>query len=174
MADGVAVLRVGDNGRGIAPDLLPRLFDLFQQGDRSGSLACEGLGIGLALVKSLVEAHGGSVAAFSQGPGTGSEFVVRLPDCAPNIEEVPVPGVFAGVLSFGVTADPWFRPTEGRGWFALLAAAVSLIAFLGFVWLHNARSTRRWKASLDAYATREIARDRRRRSPPTECESERP
>jgi signal transduction histidine kinase len=75
---GEVVLRVRDNGRGIDPDLLPRVFDLFYQvsgpGGREG-----GLGIGLTLVKSLVELHGGSVAARSDGPGTGSEFVVRLP-----------------------------------------------------------------------------------------------
>jgi signal transduction histidine kinase len=79
-ADGEeVVLRVRDNGQGIAPDLLPRVFDQFWQGLDSGEQAGRGLGIGLALVKSLVESHGGSVAAFSDGPGTGSEFVVRLP-----------------------------------------------------------------------------------------------
>jgi signal transduction histidine kinase len=73
---GQIVLRVQDNGRGIAPDLLPQVFDLFHQlpGQRTG-----GLGIGLALVKSLVELHGGSVEASSDGPGCGSEFVVYLP-----------------------------------------------------------------------------------------------
>jgi signal transduction histidine kinase len=69
------VLRVRDNGRGIARDLLPHIFDMFQQGEGM----CGGLGIGLALVKVLVELHGGSIAAFSAGPGAGSEFVVRLP-----------------------------------------------------------------------------------------------
>jgi signal transduction histidine kinase len=69
------VLRIRDNGRGIDPDLLPQVFDLFRQGhDGHG-----GLGIGLALVKSLVELHGGSVAAHSNGPGAGAEFVVHLP-----------------------------------------------------------------------------------------------
>jgi signal transduction histidine kinase len=76
---GQIVLRVRDDGRGIDPDLLPRVFDLFRQGPDSGGQAGSGLGIGLALVKSVVELHGGSVAAFSDGPGTGSEFVVRLP-----------------------------------------------------------------------------------------------
>jgi signal transduction histidine kinase len=76
---GQIVLRVRDNGRGIAPDLLPRVFDLFHQIPGQGT---GGLGIGLALVKSLVELHGGSVAARSDGPGSGSEFVVRLPVCA--------------------------------------------------------------------------------------------
>jgi signal transduction histidine kinase len=70
---------VRDDGKGIAPDLLPRIFDLFWQGDRLGDRACGGLGIGLALVKLLVELHGGSVAAFSGGAGMGSEFTVRLP-----------------------------------------------------------------------------------------------
>jgi signal transduction histidine kinase len=81
------VLQVRDNGMGIAPDLLPRVFDLFQQGDGPCVQACGGLGIGLALVKSLVELHGGNVSAFSAGPGMGSQFVVRLLDCAPNAEK---------------------------------------------------------------------------------------
>jgi signal transduction histidine kinase len=76
---GQVILRVRDNGRGIEPDLLPRVFDLFHQ--TPGQQATGGLGIGLALVKSLVELHGGSVTACSDGPGTGSEFVVRLPAC---------------------------------------------------------------------------------------------
>ena len=75
---GQVVLRVRDNGRGIDPDLLPRVFDLFYQIPGPGQQA-GGLGLGLALVKSLVELHGGSVAACSDGPGTGCEFVVRLP-----------------------------------------------------------------------------------------------
>jgi signal transduction histidine kinase len=74
------VLRVRDNGPGIPPDLLPRVFDLFHQTPRTQRTG--GLGIGLALVKSLVELHGGTVAAHSDGPGTGSEFVVRLPAVA--------------------------------------------------------------------------------------------
>jgi signal transduction histidine kinase len=74
---GQAVLRVRDNGRGIAPELLPRVFDPFWQGPPGNG--ARGLGLGLALVKSLVELHGGSVAARSDGPGTGAEFVVRLP-----------------------------------------------------------------------------------------------
>jgi signal transduction histidine kinase len=76
---GQVVLRVRDNGRGISPETLPRVFDLFHQGPDSCDHVSGGLGIGLALAKSLVELHGGSIAAFSSGPGTGSEFVVRLP-----------------------------------------------------------------------------------------------
>src|SRR4051812_23650921 len=81
-AAGVLVVRVRDDGIGIAADLLPRVFDLFQQGPAVGSRGRGGLGIGLALVKQLVGLHGGSVAAYSDGPGKGSEFVVRLPAMA--------------------------------------------------------------------------------------------
>ena len=76
---GQVVLRVRDNGRGIAPELLPRVFDPFWQGPGRGEKGARGLGLGLALVKSLVELHGGSIAARSDGPGTGAEFIVRLP-----------------------------------------------------------------------------------------------
>jgi signal transduction histidine kinase len=79
---GQVVLRVRDNGRGIDPELLPRVFDLFYQVPGPGRPATGGLGIGLALVKSLVELHGGTVAVSSEGLGTGCEFVVRLPACA--------------------------------------------------------------------------------------------
>ena len=78
-AGGDIVIRVKDNGSGIAPDLLPRIFDLFIQGHRSSDRAQGGLGLGLALVKNLVALHGGSVVALSGGPGKGSEFVIRLP-----------------------------------------------------------------------------------------------
>jgi CheY-like chemotaxis protein len=72
-------IRVKDNGAGIAPEKLPHLFDLFFQIDSSFTRSEGGLGIGLALVRRLVEMHGGSVEAHSAGPGKGSEFVVRLP-----------------------------------------------------------------------------------------------
>jgi PAS domain S-box-containing protein len=73
------ILRVRDNGVGIAPSLLPRVFDLFTQGARTLDRAQGGLGIGLTLVKRIVEMHGGAVEARSAGPGRGSEFIVRLP-----------------------------------------------------------------------------------------------
>jgi PAS domain S-box-containing protein len=74
-----AVLRVRDSGIGIEPQLLPHVFALFSQGSTTLDRAKGGLGIGLALVKYLVEMHAGSVTARSNGPGTGSEFIVRLP-----------------------------------------------------------------------------------------------
>jgi len=73
------ILRVKDTGVGITPDLLPRIFDLFTQGDRSLDRSRDGLGIGLTLSRRLVELHGGTIEAHSEGLGKGSEFVVRLP-----------------------------------------------------------------------------------------------
>jgi PAS domain S-box-containing protein len=73
------VVRVRDNGIGIPADMLPRVFDMFTQVNRSLGRSQGGLGIGLTLVQSLVYMHGGSVQVFSDGPGQGSEFVVRLP-----------------------------------------------------------------------------------------------
>jgi CheY-like chemotaxis protein len=77
--DTEVVVRVRDNGIGIVPQMLPRIFDLFAQADRSSTRAHNGLGLGLTLVKQLVELHGGHVEAKSQGLGHGSEFVVCLP-----------------------------------------------------------------------------------------------
>jgi PAS domain S-box-containing protein len=88
-----AVLRVRDTGVGIPPDLLPRVFDLFVQGERSLDRAHGGLGIGLTLVRSLVERHGGTVAAASEGPGRGSEITVRLPLLAGTAPEAPARAV---------------------------------------------------------------------------------
>jgi two-component system CheB/CheR fusion protein len=73
------VIRVRDDGIGIPAALLPKVFDVFTQGDRSLARSEGGLGIGLTLVKSLVEMHGGIVEARSEGPGKGSEFGIRFP-----------------------------------------------------------------------------------------------
>jgi signal transduction histidine kinase/CheY-like chemotaxis protein len=74
-----ATLSVADDGEGITPDLLPRVFDLFSQGERKADRAQGGLGLGLALVRSLVQLHGGNVDASSPGRGGGSIFTVHLP-----------------------------------------------------------------------------------------------
>ncbi len=95
---GEAVVTVRDNGIGIPAASLPKLFEMFSQVDRSLERAEGGLGIGLALVKGLTEAHGGSVEARSEGVGHGSTFVVRLPvapDAAPpetNATPAATPG----------------------------------------------------------------------------------
>jgi signal transduction histidine kinase/DNA-binding response OmpR family regulator len=77
-AGGAATVSVEDDGLGIPLDYLPRLFDMFSQADRVTERTTGGLGIGLALVKGLVEMHGGTVEAHSDGPGEGSRFTVRL------------------------------------------------------------------------------------------------
>ena len=93
--DGYASLRVADDGIGIAPELLPRVFDLFVQGERSIDRSEGGLGLGLTLVRRLVAMHGGTVTASSPGPGHGSDFEVRLPlqklgpRPAPALSEAP-------------------------------------------------------------------------------------
>jgi signal transduction histidine kinase/CheY-like chemotaxis protein len=74
-----AVIEISDTGMGIDPQLLPHMFDLFVQGDRSPDRSQGGLGVGLAVVKRLVEMHQGSVSARSDGPGQGSTFEIRLP-----------------------------------------------------------------------------------------------
>ncbi len=75
---GHATIRVGDSGIGIAPSQVLYIFDLFMQGDTSLERSASGLGIGLTLVKTLVELHQGTVVANSAGLGQGSEIVVRL------------------------------------------------------------------------------------------------
>jgi signal transduction histidine kinase/ActR/RegA family two-component response regulator len=92
-ADAAAVrIEIRDNGIGMAPELAARAFDLFAQAERSADRASGGLGLGLALVKNLVELHGGTVSCDSPGLGHGSRFVVslpRLPASAPQVREAP-------------------------------------------------------------------------------------
>ena len=76
---GEVLIRVEDTGIGIAPEVLPRIFDLFTQQSQAADMAPGGLGIGLSIVKQLVELHGGNVQARSAGNGKGAEFTVRLP-----------------------------------------------------------------------------------------------
>lgn len=87
------VIQVRDNGAGIAPEMLPNLFDLFTQATRTLDRTEGGLSIGLTLVRKLAELHGGSVSAASDGLGRGSEFTVRLPaDGEADAQHLPVPG----------------------------------------------------------------------------------
>jgi two-component system CheB/CheR fusion protein len=75
------LLRIRDNGIGIAPEMQPHVFDPFTQANHSIARTQGGLGLGLAMVRSLVQMHGGQVAALSDGVGCGSEFIVRIPLC---------------------------------------------------------------------------------------------
>jgi signal transduction histidine kinase/CheY-like chemotaxis protein len=92
-AEGIdAVVRVRDTGCGIAAETLPRVFDLFVQGERTLDRAKGGLGIGLTVVKGIVELHGGSVSAHSEGVGRGTEIVVRIPLAPPlTVAAAPAP-----------------------------------------------------------------------------------
>jgi signal transduction histidine kinase/CheY-like chemotaxis protein len=98
--DGLVTVRVGDNGEGIEPELLQRVFDPFEQGDRSLARA-GGLGIGLTLVKRIAELHGGTVAAQSAGLGKGATFTLQLPRGADAVETAPA-----------VAADAVFGPSR--------------------------------------------------------------
>jgi CheY-like chemotaxis protein/two-component sensor histidine kinase len=82
---------VSDSGRGVNPDVLPFIFDRFRQADRSSARAQGGLGLGLALVKHLVELHGGTVSALSAGEGQGAMFIVTLPLSIATVSEKPEP-----------------------------------------------------------------------------------
>jgi two-component system CheB/CheR fusion protein len=90
--DGEAVVTIRDEGIGMTPDLLVRAFDLFVQGTRALDRTQGGLGIGLTLVQTLVRMHGGSVRAFSDGPGRGSQLTVRLPLAPPPAPNPAHPG----------------------------------------------------------------------------------
>jgi len=95
-----AVIRVRDTGVGIPADMLSRIFDMFVQVDLPPERTRQGLGIGLTLVKRLVELHGGTVVAHSEGPGLGSEFIVRLPAFADQ-RVLAAPGQRSGVGAAG-------------------------------------------------------------------------
>src|SRR6266568_3419018 len=84
-----AVVRITDDGVGIEPEILPKLFEPFMQADESLHRSQGGLGLGLALIKGLVELHGGSVQAHSEGLGCGAEFTVRLPLAGPSHQAAP-------------------------------------------------------------------------------------
>ncbi|BDU17708.1 hybrid sensor histidine kinase/response regulator [Lysobacter auxotrophicus] len=98
---GDAELRVSDNGIGMSPDVAGRVFDLFAQAERGLARSQGGLGVGLTIVRQLVELHGGTVRAHSSGPGEGSEFVVRLPLVSRDAvhDDAPSEPAHAGALA---------------------------------------------------------------------------
>ena len=104
-------IAVRDNGIGIAPEVLPRIFELFTQVDQRSERAQSGLGIGLALVRRILELHGGTVSARSDGAGCGSEFVLQLPLSierrapAPQVADAAPPGATDGQRRRVLVAD---------------------------------------------------------------------
>jgi signal transduction histidine kinase/CheY-like chemotaxis protein len=98
-----AVIQVRDSGMGIAPDMLPRVFDLFMQSARTLDRALGGLGVGLTVARRLVELHGGRIEAHSEGIGKGAEFVVRLP-ALPAAPEEAIPA--RDFFRVGLSAEP--------------------------------------------------------------------
>ena len=135
-----AAIRVRDTGVGIPTELLPRIFDLFTQGERALDRAEAGLGVGLTLVDRLVRHHGGSVAAASEGPGRGSEFVVRLPllERAPARPALPAPEAQA-------------QPAGGRRVLVVddNRDSAETMAVLLRLWGHEARSAEHGAAALE-------------------------
>lgn len=124
---GEAVVRVRDEGDGIAQALLPYVFEMFTQEQQSIDRAQGGLGLGLAIVRNLVELHGGSVSASSGGPKRGSEFVVRLPllkqQATPGAETIPskrAPGRVSGKPVKVLVVDDYLVAAESTA--ALLQA----------------------------------------------------
>ncbi|HEX2223414.1 MAG TPA: ATP-binding protein [Thermoanaerobaculia bacterium] len=103
--DGEVCLRVRDTGIGIAPEVLPRVFDLFVQAESSTDRTEGGLGVGLTLARQLVEMHGGTIEARSAGLGMGTEIVVRLPALPPAVAEM-APGRTASPRSGTAPVSP--------------------------------------------------------------------
>jgi PAS domain S-box-containing protein len=116
--DADALIVVSDTGQGIARDLLPFVFERFRQGEVGTTRTHGGLGIGLALVRHLVDLHGGSVSAESPGPGLGSTFTVRLPLPTGRVERPAAP--LAVLLPAGGRVAPSVAPPSLRGLGVLL------------------------------------------------------
>ncbi|WP_435018383.1 response regulator [Tundrisphaera sp. TA3] len=142
--DGCVSLAVRDNGVGIAPEMLTRVFDLFSQAERSLDRSQGGLGIGLTLVRNLVQMHGGEVVARSDGTGQGSEFTVRLP--IPDIQ------IEAGARADRVAGPaPVHRPTRVLVVDDNVHAAESL-AMVIQIWDHETRVVHNGTDAIEAVA----------------------
>lgn len=121
------VVSVQDNGQGIESDLLSRIFDPFTQADQSLARSAGGLGIGLALVRRLIELHEGTVIAFSSGSGKGSEFIVSLPMALPPVS-VELPSATAVVTAAGKSPRRVLLVDDNRD---LAASTAALLALWG-------------------------------------------
>ena len=136
------VLRVRDNGIGMPALLIPRVFDMFTQGERSLDRSQGGLGIGLSITKQLVVRHGGTITASSAGPGKGSEFVVTLP--APRMHDET-----RGTAATEITS----APTSSGARVLVVDDNVDLLGLLADLlrrWGHNVETQETSQAALDA------------------------
>jgi len=134
-------VRIRDNGEGISPDMLERVFELFTQANTAESRTQTGLGIGLALVRGLVEMHGGEVTATSDGPGHGAEFVVRLP-----VADAPAPKASAPpVQSEPATVSLKLLVIDDN-----VDLAYGLSTYLENTYNHDVRVAHTGKAGLEA------------------------
>ncbi len=111
---GTAVVRIADSGVGMSPEVMRGVFELFTQADRSIDRAAGGLGLGLPLVQGLIEGHGGTVSAASEGPGRGSLFTVRLPLAAGRRADAPAGGACPSAPTAQVAPTAQAAPTAGR------------------------------------------------------------
>jgi two-component system CheB/CheR fusion protein len=110
---GYVLIEIIDTGIGIEPEVLPKIFDAFEQGDRANSHAFGGLGLGLAISRALVVAHGGELTAFSEGTGLGATFTLRLPLTEKPAEADAASAALAAPLAPLATPTPgWSEPAE--------------------------------------------------------------
>ena len=129
-AGGAAEIVVSDTGQGIAPDFLPHIFDRFRQADAGTSRAHGGLGLGLALVRALVEAHGGTVTAVSPGLGQGAVFTVRLPLQPQIAAAVPAPSAARAQPITGLRALVVDDDADSRELLTLTLTAAGAVAIV--------------------------------------------
>jgi signal transduction histidine kinase len=141
-----AVIRVRDNGIGIAANQLPRIFDLFEQASGTRDRAEGGLGIGLTLVRRLVELHGGSVSASSPGLGLGTEFVVRLP----GVREGAAPSALKPVGEFAGQSTGSARRVLVVDDNVLAASSMAMVIT---EWRHDVRVTNNGFSALEVART---------------------
>ncbi len=119
------VVRVLDNGNGVDPALLPDVFEMFVQGARDPDRMQGGLGLGLSLVRTLTALHGGSVSAYSDGPGRGSEFTVRLPAAGPPVPSARAIRPTTAPPASGVRAKRVLVVDDNRDGARLIAAVLA-------------------------------------------------
>jgi CheY-like chemotaxis protein len=148
-----AVFRVRDNGVGIPPEMITKVFDLFTQVDRSLDRSPGGLGVGLNLAKRLVEAHGGRIEAASEGAGLGSEFTVRLPAVnfagappAHGAEPAPEPALAPSRV---LVVDDNVDAADSLAWLLRLSGHETQIEYNGLAAIEAARRFRPQFVVLD-------------------------